>query len=30
MMVYTLGILAILLVTYALIVMEDKFNDGDR
>ena len=29
-MVYTLGILAILLVTYALIVMEDKFNDGDR
>ena len=29
-MVYTLGILAILLVTYTLIVMEDKFNDGDR
>ena len=27
-MSYTLGILAILLVTYALIVMEDKFNDG--
>ena len=29
-MSYTLGILAILLITYALIVMEDKFNDGDR
>lgn len=29
-MTFTLGILAILLVIYALIVMEDKFNDGDR
>lgn len=29
-MTFTLGILAILLVTYALIVMEDKFNDGSR
>ena len=29
-MVYTLGILAILLIAYALIVMEDKFNDGSR
>jgi hypothetical protein len=29
-MSYTLGILAILLVTYALIVMEDKFNNGDK
>jgi hypothetical protein len=29
-MVYTLGILAILLITYALIVMEERFNDGHR
>lgn len=29
-MVYTLGILAILLITYALIVTEDKLNDGSR
>jgi hypothetical protein len=29
-MTFSLGILAILLVTYVLIVMEDKFNDGDR
>jgi hypothetical protein len=29
-MVYTLGILAILLITYALIVVEDKFNNGDK
>ena len=29
-MTFTLGILVILLVTYALIVMEDKFNDGSR
>lgn len=29
-MTFSLGILAILLITYALIVMEDKFNDGDR
>ena len=29
-MTYTLGILAILLITYALIVTEDKINNGDR
>ena len=29
-MSYALGLIVILLVTYALIVMEDKFNDGDR
>jgi hypothetical protein len=29
-MVYTLGILAILLITYALIVMEDKLNNGHK
>ena len=29
-MSYTIGILAILLITYALIVMEDKFNNGDK
>lgn len=29
-MTYTLGILAILLIAYALIVTEEKFNDGDR
>ena len=29
-MSYTLGLLAILLITYALIVMEDKFNNGDK
>jgi hypothetical protein len=29
-MVYTLGILAILLITYALIVVEDKFNNGHK
>ena len=29
-MSYTLGILAILLITYALIVMEDKINNGDK
>lgn len=29
-MTFTLGILAILLVTYVLIVTEDKFNDGSR
>jgi hypothetical protein len=27
---YALGLIAILLVTYALIVTEDKFNNGDR
>ena len=27
---FTLGILVILLITYVLIVMEDKFNDGYR
>jgi hypothetical protein len=29
-MSFTLGILAILLITYVLIVMEDKFNDRYR
>ena len=29
-MTYTIGILAILLITYALIVTEDKINNGDR
>jgi hypothetical protein len=29
-MTFTLGILAILLITYALIVTEDKFNNGDK
>jgi hypothetical protein len=29
-MTFSLGILAILLITYALIVMEDKFNDGHK
>ena len=29
-MTFTLGLLAILLVTYVLIVVEDKFNNGDR
>ena len=29
-MTFSLGILAILLIAYALIVMEDKFNDGSR
>jgi hypothetical protein len=29
-MSFTLGLIAVLLVTYALIVMEDKFNDGSR
>ena len=29
-MSYALGILAILLITYALIVTEDKINNGDR
>jgi hypothetical protein len=27
---YALGLIAILLVVYVLIVVEDKFNDGDR
>jgi hypothetical protein len=29
-MSFTLGILVILLITYVLIVMEDKFNDRYR
>ena len=29
-MSYALGLIAILLVVYVLIVVEDKFNDGDR
>jgi hypothetical protein len=29
-MVYTLGLLAILLVTYVLIVAEDNFNNGHK
>ena len=29
-MTYTIGILAILLITYALIVVEDKFNNGHK
>lgn len=27
---FALGLIVVLLVTYALIVMEDKFNDGSR
>jgi len=27
---FTIGIIIILLITYALIVTEEKFNDGDR
>jgi hypothetical protein len=27
---FTIGIIIVLLVTYALIVMEEKVNDGDR
>jgi hypothetical protein len=27
---FTIGIIIVLLITYALIVTEDKFNDGDR
>jgi hypothetical protein len=27
---FTIGIIIVLLITYALIVMEDKVNDGDR
>jgi hypothetical protein len=29
-MIFTIGIAIALLVGYALIVMEDKFNDGYR
>jgi hypothetical protein len=29
-MSFTIGIIIVLLVTYALIVMEEKVNDGDR
>ena len=29
-MTFSLGMLAILMITYALIVMEDKFNDGHK
>ena len=27
---FTIGIILVLLIAYALIVTEDKFNDGDR
>jgi hypothetical protein len=27
---FTIGIIIVLLVTYALIVMEEKVNEGDR
>jgi hypothetical protein len=27
---FTIGIIIVLLITYALIVMEEKVNDGDR
>jgi len=27
---FTIGIIIVLLITYALIVTEDKVNDGDR
>jgi hypothetical protein len=29
-MIFTIGIILALLVAYALIVMEDKYNDGYR
>jgi len=29
-MSFTIGIILVLLITYALIVMEEKVNDGDR
>ena len=27
---FTIGIIIVLLITYALIVMEEKVNEGDR
>jgi len=27
---FTIGIIIVLLITYALIVMEEKVNNGDR
>jgi len=27
---FTIGIIIVLLITYALIITEEKFNDGDR
>jgi len=27
---FTIGIIIVLLITYALIVTEEKINDGDR
>jgi hypothetical protein len=29
-MSFTIGIIIVLLITYALIVMEEKVNNGDR
>jgi len=29
-MSFTIGIIIVLLITYALIVMEEKVNEGDR
>jgi hypothetical protein len=29
-MIFTLGILVVLLITYVLIVIEERFNDGHR
>jgi hypothetical protein len=29
-MIFTIGIILALLIAYALIVMEDKYNDGYR
>jgi hypothetical protein len=29
-MSFTIGIIIVLLITYTLIVTEDKVNDGDR
>lgn len=29
-MTFTIGIIVVLLITYGLIVMEDKVNDGHR
>jgi hypothetical protein len=29
-MTFTIGIIVVLLITYALIVMEEKVNDGHR
>jgi hypothetical protein len=27
---FTIGIIIVLLIVYALIIMEEKFNDGQR